>query len=437
MTAPAETNLALDYRHGALHFSGVALSAIAAAVGTPCYVYSRPLIEARYRELAEAFEGVDHQLCYAVKANSNLSVLAVLAELGAGFDIVSAGELERVIAAGGDPAKVVFSGVGKGIEEIDLALKYGIACFNVESASELARIEARAQLHGRRAPISLRINPDVDAMTHPYISTGLKSNKFGIPAEQAVALYRSASESEHLQLVGADCHIGSQIADTGPMLEALDSLLALVDALAREGIAISHLDLGGGFGVRYQSEQPFPVADYGAAVRQSLGRRALKVLLEPGRYIVADAGVLLTRVEYLKPAADKQGHDFAIIDGAMNDLLRPALYQAWHQVSTVAEHPPAEADARAGHWDIVGPVCESGDFLARERDLTLWEGALLAVHSAGAYGMVLSSNYNSRNRCAEVLIEQNGFRVVRRRETLRDQLACERDGLAAPLRAVS
>jgi diaminopimelate decarboxylase len=427
----------LEFRGGQLFFSGIPLAAIATSVGTPTYVYSMPAIAARYRELAEAFAGTEHQLCYAVKANSNLSILAALAKLGAGFDIVSGGELARVIAAGGDPARTVFSGVGKSVEDIDLALKRGVGCFNVESASELARIVDRAALLSCRAPVSIRVNPNVDAQTHPYISTGLKSNKFGVPKEEALSLYRSAAQSEHLEILGVDCHIGSQIADTAPMLEAMDNLLALIDELAADNIPLRHLDLGGGFGVRYENEATFAVADYGAAVRQSLGRRALKVMLEPGRYLVANAGVLLTRVEYLKPKADADGRDFAVVDAAMNDLLRPALYQAWHGVDTVAQLPVDGAQALDRDWDIVGPVCESGDFLAKARSMTLWEGALLAVRSAGAYGMVLSSNYNSRNRAAEVLIEHDGYRVVRRRETIRDQLEAELAGLEAPLRAVS
>lgn len=425
----------LSYSNGALTLSGQSLAAIANSIGTPTYVYSLPLIEARYRELTEAFSGTPHQLCYAVKANSNLSLLAALARLGAGFDIVSGGELERVVAAGGDPAKTVFSGVGKNTEDIDLALKRGIGCFNVESASELERIAARAALLSLRAPISVRVNPNVDAQTHPYISTGLKNNKFGVPREQALTLYRQAAACEWLQVLGIDCHIGSQIAETAPMLEALDSLLALVDELAALGIELQHIDLGGGFGVTYDQEPTFDVGAYGAAVQQSLGRRSAEILLEPGRFLVANAGVLLTRVEYLKPALDDDGKSFAVVDAAMNDLIRPALYQAWHGVLPLAEQAETGQPTLQRRWEVVGPVCESGDFLAKDRSLTLWEGALVAIQSAGAYGMVQASNYNSRNRAAEVLIESDGYRVVRRRETIRDQLASELEGLNAPLRA--
>jgi diaminopimelate decarboxylase len=361
-------------------------------------------------------------LCYAVKANSNLSILRVFADLGAGFDIVSGGELVRVIEAGADPRRVVFSGVGKSIEEIDFALKTGIGCFNVESAAELDRISARARLLGRVAAISLRVNPDVDAGTHPYISTGLRSNKFGIPISHATQLYRQAAKDLHLELHGIDCHIGSQILTPTPLIEALSSVLALVDDLAAEGIDLQHVDLGGGLGVPYRGEDPeFDVLRWGADIRAALGERKLKLVLEPGRFLVANGGVLLTSIEYLKPATEPDAPNFAIVDAAMNDLIRPALYDAWHEIEPVtsAQTTPVM------RWQIVGPVCESGDFLGHDRDLALEPGALLAVRSAGAYGMAQSSNYNTRPRAAEVLVEDGAYRIVRRRETLRDLLAAE------------
>lgn len=413
---------AFTRRNGVLHAEDVPLTEIAEQVGTPVYVYSRAFFESRYRALAAALEPLDAQICYAVKANSNLSVLRCFQALGAGFDIVSGGELQRVLAAGGDPARVVFSGVGKTEAEIDLALKLGIGCFNVESGAELSRIAHRAALLGCRAPISIRVNPDVDARTHPYISTGLKTNKFGVPVAEAEALYLEASREPALHVAGIDCHIGSQIASAEPLLEALDNLLTLVDRLAARGIILQHVDLGGGLGVRYREEPEFDLEAYGAALRDVLGPRDLRLILEPGRFLVANGGVLLTRVEYLKPAADDGGRSFAIVDAAMNDLIRPALYQAWHGVEPVTA-PGAEAVA--ARWDVVGPVCESGDFLAHDRDLTLAPGDLLAVLSAGAYGMVQSSNYNTRPRPAEVMVESGHFRVIRRRETSRDLLALE------------
>jgi diaminopimelate decarboxylase len=409
-------------RDGVLHADGVALTTIAEQIGTPVYVYSRAHFEARYDALVAALRPLDAEICFAVKSNSNLGVLRCFAALGAGFDIVSGGELQRVISAGGDPSRVVFSGVGKTVEEIDFALKLGIACFNVESAAELARLAERAALLGRIAPVSLRVNPDVDAGTHPYISTGLKRNKFGVPIERAKSLYREAHRHPALAVRGIDCHIGSQIGSPAPLLEALGSLLRLVDELAAEGIELSHLDLGGGLGVSYRDEPDFDVDAYGRALKAALAGRRLKIVLEPGRYLVANGGALLTRVEYLKPGAAADAPNFAIIDAAMNDLIRPALYQAWHGIVRVTP-PGAAAEART--WQVVGPVCETGDFLGHDRDLALAEGDLLAVLSAGAYGMVQASNYNTRSRPAEVLVEGDSFRVVRRRETVRDQLRLE------------
>jgi len=402
-----------------LHVESVAVPDIVRAVGTPVYVYSKQHFESRYQALNAAIAGCGTgvRVCYAVKANSNLSVLRIFADLGAGFDIVSGGELSRVMAAGGDPGRIVFSGVGKTTEELDLALKLGIDCFNVESVSELSRLADRAELLSTPARIALRVNPDVDAATHPYISTGLKENKFGVPAATALALYRTAAAHPWLTPVGIACHIGSQIGRPEPMLEALNKLLDLVDALTADGIELTHLDLGGGFGVRYRDEAEFDIDTYGARVRAALQGRRLSLSVEPGRFLVANGGALVTRVEYLKPAAETAGRQFAVVDAAMNDLIRPALYQAWHGVVPVGA---PGAGAIEGIWDVVGPVCESGDFLARERHLTLAPGDLLAVTSAGAYGMAQSSNYNTRPRPAEVLVDGDRFRVIRRRETPED-----------------
>jgi diaminopimelate decarboxylase len=411
----------LTFRAGVAHVEGVSLQHIAQRCGTPTYVYSRAHLAAQYATLDAALKPLPHQICYAVKANSNLAVLRLFASLGAGFDIVSGGELERVLRAGGDPHKVIFSGVGKSGAEIDFALKLDIGSFNVESAAELERLERHAQRLARRARVSVRVNPDIDAGTHPYISTGLKTNKFGVPRDEALAMYRRASNSQWLDVVGIDCHIGSQIATPGPLVEAMQSLLSLVDTLEHEGIRIEHLDLGGGFGVTYRDEPAFDVATYATQLKRLLRGRAMTVSIEPGRFLVANGGVLLTRVEYLKPAQRSDARSFAIVDAAMNDLIRPVLYQAWHDVVPV-ETPP---DGQLARWDIVGPVCESGDFLAHERELSLAEGTLLAIRSAGAYGFVQSSNYNSRNRAAEVLVDGAEFAVVRRRETIADQLSAE------------
>ena len=408
---------AFNYRDGELFAEGVALSAIAQRFGTPTYVYSRAHIEAQYRSFTDALDGVPHLVCYAVKANSNLGVLNVLARLGAGFDIVSRGELERVLAAGGQADKIVFSGVGKSREDMRRALEVGVHCFNVESTDELERLQMVAAEMGVRAPISLRVNPDVDAGTHPYISTGLKENKFGIAIADAEDVYIRAAQLPNLEVLGVDCHIGSQLTTLPPFLDALDRLLALIDRLGECGIYLHHIDLGGGVGVRYRDEEPPLIADYIQAVRERIEGRDLTLMFEPGRYIVANAGVLLTQVEYLKHTEHK---DFAIVDAAMNDLIRPALYQAWMDVTAVT---PRASEARA--YDIVGPICETGDFLAKDRELALEEGDLLAVHSAGAYGFVMSSNYNTRGRTAEVLVDGDQAFEVRRRETVAELYAGE------------
>jgi diaminopimelate decarboxylase len=408
---------AFSYRDGQLFAEGVALPALAQRFGTPTYVYSRAHIEAQYRAYADALDGMPHLVCFAVKANSNLGVLNVLARLGAGFDIVSRGELERVLAAGGQPDRIVFSGVGKTRDDMRRALEVGVHCFNVESTDELERLQKVAAELGKKAPVSLRVNPDVDAGTHPYISTGLKENKFGIDIDNAEAVYARAAELPNLKVVGVDCHIGSQLTSLPPFLDALDRLLALTDRLAARGIQIRHLDLGGGLGVRYRDEQPPLAGDYIQAVRQRIEGRGLALVFEPGRSIVANAGVLLTRVEYLKHTAHK---DFAIVDAAMNDLIRPALYQAWMNVIAVQPH---EGDTR--RYDIVGPICETGDFLAKDRELALVEGDLLAVCSAGAYGFVMSSNYNTRGRAAEVLVDGDQAFEVRRRESVQELYAGE------------
>ncbi|NQD78970.1 diaminopimelate decarboxylase [Pseudomonas sp. CrR14] len=406
-----------EYRDGSLFAEGVALSAVAQRFGTPTYVYSRAHIEAQYRAYADALAGTPHLVCFAVKANSNLGVLNVLARLGAGFDIVSRGELERVLAAGGSADKIVFSGVGKTRDDMRRALEVGVHCFNVESTDELERLQQVAAELGKTAAISLRVNPDVDAGTHPYISTGLKENKFGIAIADAEAVYARAAALPNLNVVGVDCHIGSQLTSLPPFLDALDRLLALVDRLAEQGIRIRHLDLGGGLGVQYRDEQPPVAGDYIKAVRQRIEGRELALVFEPGRFIVANGGVLLTRVEYLKHTEHK---DFAIVDAAMNDLIRPALYQAWMEVV-----PVQPRDGASRQYDIVGPICETGDFLAKERDLSLAEGDLLAVRSAGAYGFVMSSNYNTRGRAAEVMVDGDQVFEVRRRETLDELFAGE------------
>ncbi|WP_308364272.1 MULTISPECIES: diaminopimelate decarboxylase [unclassified Microbulbifer] len=401
-----------NYRGGSLWAEEVPLEQIAERFGTPTYVYSRAHFERQFRAYADALGEHPGLICYAVKANSNLGILSLLAQLGSGFDIVSGGELERVLLAGGDPSKVVFSGVGKTAAEMRRALEVGVHCFNVESEAELERLDAVAAEMGTTAPVSLRVNPDVDAKTHPYISTGLRENKFGIAIDTAVDTYRRAAQSRHLKVIGVDCHIGSQLTELAPFLDALDRLLLLVDQLTAEGIALEHLDLGGGLGVRYRGEEPPPVSDYLGAVKERLGDRPLGLVLEPGRSISANGGLLLTRVEYLKRAEE---HNFAIVDAAMNDNLRPALYQAWQDIVPVA---PDSGESES--WDIVGPVCETGDFLGKHRQLALQQGQLLAMLSAGAYGFSMSSNYNSRPRAAEVLVDGDRTYLVRARETLAD-----------------
>lgn len=406
------------YRENQLYAEDLAVQQLAQEFGTPLYVYSRASLEERYQAYAEPLAGRPHLICYAVKANSNLGVLNVLARLGAGFDIVSAGELERVLAAGGDPARVVFSGVGKQTDEIRRALTVGIKCFNVESIPELLRIEAVAEEMGQVAPISIRVNPDVDPKTHPYISTGLKANKFGIAFELAREVYQQASSLQHLKVIGVDCHIGSQITQLSPFLDALDRILLLVDQLKEDGIEIRHLDLGGGLGVRYQDETPPSPAEYVEALLEKLGDREFELIFEPGRAIAANAGILLTRVEYLKEGEEK---NFAIVDAAMNDLLRPALYDAWQGIIPAS----IKEDGSNKTWDIVGPVCETGDFLGKDRELNLTAGDLLAVTSAGAYGFAMASNYNSRNRPAEVIVDGAECHLVRQRESYEQQMAGE------------
>jgi diaminopimelate decarboxylase len=406
-----------QYRDGRLCGEDVDLTRVAEEFGTPCYVYSRATLERHFHAFDAAFAGQEHLVCYAVKANSNLAVLNVLARLGAGFDIVSVGELERVLAAGGDPAKVVFSGVGKRADEMRRALEVGIHCFNVESEPELERLDRVAGELGLRAPVSLRVNPDVDAKTHPYISTGLKENKFGIDIARAAEVYARAAEMANLEILGVDCHIGSQITEVGPFVDALERVLGLVDTLCERGIALRHLDLGGGLGICYRDETPPLPGDYAAPLIDRLAGRDLQVIIEPGRAIVGNAGVLLTRVEYLKHTGHK---DFAVADAAMNDLMRPTLYGAWMDIV-----PVVERRGEARKYDIVGPICETGDFLGKERTLALQEGDLLAVRSAGAYGFSMSSNYNTRPRAAEVMVDGPRMHLVRARESFADLVAGE------------
>lgn len=404
--------------NGRLHFEGVALDTLAERFGTPLYVYSRHALESAYQAYAEAFSAMPHLICYAAKANSSLAILNLFARLGAGFDIVSGGELARVLAAGGDAGKTVFSGVGKTADEMRAALDAGILCFNVESVAELHRLNSVAGESGKVAPVSFRVNPDVDPKTHPYISTGLKENKFGVPIADAPELYRLAASLPNLKITGIDCHIGSQLTDLSPLADAADRVLELVDALAAEGIMLNHIDLGGGVGIRYHNESPPDLAAYGRVLAQKFAGRREKLLLEPGRSLVGNAGVLLTCVEYLKPGEDK---NFAIVDAAMNDLMRPALYEAYHEIVAVNER-----DAPAQRYDVVGPICETGDFLGFARDLAIEEGDLLALLSAGAYGMSMASNYNSRPRAAEILVDKNEIHLVRLRETQDTLMAGER-----------
>ena len=399
------------YRDNQLFVENVAIDAIVKQHGSPCYIYSRATLERHWNAFNNAFGSHTHLICYAVKANSNLGVLNVLARLGSGFDIVSIGELERVLQAGGEAKKVVFSGVGKREDEIRAALKIGIRCFNIEVLGELERINQVAGELGVRAPVSFRVNPDVDAQTHPYISTGLKENKFGIAIEDALEAYQAAAALPNIDVVGVDCHIGSQLTQTRPFLDALDKVLLLIDKLREHDITLKHLDLGGGLGICYRDEQPPEPADYIRAILARLGDTPLEIMLEPGRAIVGNAGILVTRVEYLKPTEHK---NFAIVDAAMNDLVRPALYGAWQDII------PVKNDSTAPElvWDIVGPVCETGDFLGKERTLKLSQNDLLAVRSSGAYGFTMSSNYNSRPRVVEIMVDHDQIHIVRERETL-------------------
>ena len=412
--------MAFTYRDGALCAEQVPLDSIAQRFGTPCYVYSRAAIELAYAEFARALAGRDALICYSVKANSNLAVLALMARLGAGFDIVSGGELARVLAAGGDPRKTVFSGVGKSEHEIEWALVADVLCLNLESEAELERVNAVAQRLGRRAPVAFRVNPNVDAKSHPYISTGLRQNKFGVPHEQAERLYATAARLAGIEVRGIGCHVGSQLTDRAPFVAAVERVVELAGRIEAAGVRLAHIDVGGGIGIRYRDENPQPIAAFVTGTLSALGTRRETLILDPGRSIVGNAGVLLTRVEYVKPGGVK---NFLVVDAAMNDLLRPALYDAWHEVRPVRETQPGVASAV---YDVVGPVCESGDFLAKERTLRARAGDLLAVMSAGAYAMTMSSNYNSRPRAAEVLIDGDRAHLVRSRERVEDLFASER-----------
>lgn len=406
------------YQNGQLHAEKVPLEKIASLYGTPCYVYSRAALTEGFRQFSDALKGREHLICYAVKANANLAILNLFAKLGAGFDIVSGGELQRVIAAGGDASKVVFSGVGKTRAEMRMALKADILCFNVESAAELDRLNEVAGSMGKRAAISLRVNPNVDAKTHPYISTGLKQNKFGVAYTDAIALYRKANAMPNLKVTGMDCHIGSQLTETSPFIAAVEKVLLLVDELAQEGIALEHLDLGGGLGICYSDETPPAISDYTAALLSALKGRTQKLILEPGRVLVGNAGLLLTTVEYIKPGEEK---NFAIVDAAMNDLMRPALYDAYHEILPVVREEHALET-----YEVVGPICETGDFLGHARELAIAPQSKLAIMSAGAYGMSMSSNYNTRPRAAEVMVDGDSVHLVRERETVQQLFAGEK-----------
>ena len=406
-------------KNNTLHVENVALTSIADEFNTPCYVYSKSALTQAFESFSAGFKDCDHLVCFAVKANPSLAILNLFAKLGAGFDIVSGGELARVLAAGGDPRKIVFSGVGKTEAEMQAALNADIFCFNVESASELQRLNDVANFMGKVAPISLRVNPNVDAKTHPYISTGLKNNKFGVAYEDALDIYLQAAKMSNIAIHGVDCHIGSQITELSPFLDAFDRVLALVDALAQNGIVIQHIDAGGGIGICYSDETPPEFTVFAAAMRAKLGNRNVKLVFEPGRALVGNAGVLLTKVEYLKHTESK---NFAIVDAAMNDLMRPALYDAYHDIKAVQ---PRKDDTEALTYEIVGPVCESGDFLGHDRTLALVEGDVLAIMSAGAYGMSMSSNYNTRPRAAEVMVDGDQCHLIRKREQIADLFALE------------
>lgn len=410
-------HLGFSYKNQILHAESVAITDLMAVYGSPLYVYSRMDIENNWREFDQAFGDHPHLVCYAVKANSNLAVLNVLAKLGSGFDIVSIGELERVLVAGGKAGKCVFSGVAKTKIEIERALEVGVRCFNVESASELSRIESVARSVGKQAPISIRVNPNVDAKTHPYISTGLKENKFGVDMSNAIDLYQQAQDSKYLNVQGLDCHIGSQITEVSPFLDALDKVLVLLKQLKDKGIDITHLDLGGGIGIDYEGEQTIDIQNYIDVMISKVEN--IEIILEPGRAIVGNAGIFMTKVEFLKQNSE---HSFAIVDGAMNDLLRPSFYNAYHQVLPINKN----AKGIQAHWDLVGPICETGDFLAKNRALSLSEGDYLALMSAGAYGFTMSSNYNTRPRVAEVMVSGTNHQLVRQRESVQDLFAQER-----------
>ncbi len=407
-----------NYRDNELFAEDIAVQDIVKKYGSPCYIYSRATLERHWHAFDKAFQDHLHLICYAVKANSNIGLLNLLARLGSGFDIVSIGELERVIAAGGDPKKVVFSGIGKREDEILAALKIGIRCFNIEVRDELDRINRLAKLLGVIAPVSFRVNPNVDAKTHPYISTGLKENKFGIDIDQALTEYRRAATMPNINIIGIDCHIGSQLTETGPFLDALDKLLELVSALKADNINLHHLDLGGGLGIRYNTETPPKPADYIELILERLGATDFEILLEPGRAIVGNAGILVTQIEYLKPTPHK---NFAIVDAAMNDLMRPSLYSAWQEIIPIVKN----SNAPEKLWDIVGPVCETGDFLGKERMLKIAQGDLLAIRSSGAYGFSMSSNYNSRPRVPELMVDGNQVHLIRERESLIDLWSSE------------
>ena len=400
------------YDKGVMFVEKIAMESIAKRYGTPSYVYSRAALTNNFLSYLKALGNQPHKICYSVKANSNIAVLGVLAKLGAGFDIVSGGELERVIIAGGDPKKIIFSGVGKKPEEMQRALELGVHCFNVESEAELEVLNGVAESCKKIASISLRVNPDVDANTHPYISTGLRENKFGIDIKKALEVYLKVRQMKFLKIIGVDCHIGSQLTETAPFIDALKRVLVLVDSLLEHDIHIEHLDIGGGLGVCYKDEKPPQIKDYVKEIVSNLGERNITLILEPGRSIVADAGVLLTKIEYLKPGEEK---NFAVIDAAMNDMIRPALYQAW-----LAVEPVTTNEGSTKKWDIVGPICETGDFIAKDRSLAIRQGDLLCVRSAGAYGFSMSSNYNSRGKAAEIMVDGNIMYEIRKRETIQD-----------------
>ncbi len=407
-----------NYKDGVLHAENYPLNQLASEFGTPCYVYSKAALIKAFEQFEAGLKNTNHLVCFAVKSNPNLAILNLFASLGAGFDIVSGGELARVLAAGGDPAKIVFSGVGKKADEMRAALTANIFCFNVESASELTRLNEVAASMGKVAPVSLRVNPNVDAKTHPYISTGLKNNKFGVAFEEAFALYKQAAAMANIAVQGIDCHIGSQITEVTPFIDALDRVLGLVDELEAAGIAIAHIDVGGGIGICYADETPPAFSTYAEAILNKIGQRQVKLVFEPGRALVGNAGILLTKVEYLKHTESK---NFAIVDAAMNDLMRPALYDAYHDILAVS---PNAKDTKI--YEIVGPVCESGDFLGHDRALSLGQDDLLAIMSAGAYGMSMASNYNTRPRAAEVMIDGNTSHLIRQREQISDLFALEK-----------